>query len=104
MKKVIINEQVWTAQRIKEMMLKHDKALYTGLVKIYSQQNNEEQAFNATLCENGQGFNSCDANILSSMAKQIIKGYKLSPKQLDIARTKMPKYANQLLRMLRATA
>jgi len=103
MKKVIIGEQVWTPQRIKEAMLKYDKALTTGLVKIYQRQNLDEQAFNATLCDNGEGFNSCDANILSSMAKQVLKGHTLTTKQLEIARTKMPKYANQLFRLLKAS-
>jgi hypothetical protein len=57
---------------------------------------------------NGVGFNGRDAAILSSFAKQIMSWeatsnprypQPLSPKQFDLARRMMPKYAGQLARI-----
>jgi hypothetical protein len=76
--------------------LTNDKALFRAIIKIYERQTLDEQEAEETSERNGVGFSGCDANILSSFAKQlIVKGY-LSPKQITIARKKMPKYWKQI--------
>jgi hypothetical protein len=46
------------------------------------------------------GFNGVDAEILTSFAVQIKRFNRLSPKQIEIARKKMGKYARQLQRIV----
>lgn len=79
------------------LLLNNDRALYRGIVAIYRRQTDQEKKSEATLVHNGKGFTGCDAAILSSFAKQLLRGWNLSPKQIAIARKKMPKYAKQLI-------
>ena len=67
-----------------------------GLVRIFNEQTIDEQATHTTRIHNGVGFNAVDAEILSSFVLQIKSGKSLSPKQMAIVHSKMPKYAKQL--------
>jgi hypothetical protein len=71
-----------------------------GLVKIYTLQTSDEQASDTTSHNNGVGFSGCDANILSSFAKQVNAGRNLSPKQMVIVYKKMPRYYRQILQFI----
>ena len=71
-----------------------------GVVRVYENQTQDEQAIEGTVEHNGIGFTGVDANILSSFAKQILKGRTMSAKQSAILFKKMPKYAGQLQRMV----
>jgi len=71
-----------------------------ALVKIYTLQTEDEQASEITNENNGVGFTGCDANILSSFAKQVNAGRTLSPKQMVIVFKKMGKYAVQVSRFI----
>lgn len=71
-----------------------------ALVRLLERQTSDEQASDATCHRNGMGFTGCDANILSSFAKQVNNGRTLSPKQLAIAFKKLPKYANQVISVI----
>lgn len=79
------------------MMNEDDAWLYRGILRIYDRQTQDEQNSEVTAHDNGIGFNSVDATILSSFAKQIASRNFLTPKQKEIARKKMAKYAGQLL-------
>lgn len=81
---------------IKRMIKTNDKWLVKALVTIYACQTENEQASQATFEHNNVGFNGPDSEILSSYAQQYQSKKFLSPKQLAIARIKMPKYARQL--------
>ena len=93
-------ETKWTKEKIKELLLRNDKAVCKGLIAIYNNQTSEEQACQETYCKNGIGFNGVDANILSSFAEFYKERGYLSSKQLEIARKKMLKYSNQLLSLV----
>lgn len=67
-----------------------------GLLRIYEYQTADEQMQEATTLHNNVGFTGVDGTILSSFAKQILKGHTMSPKQMELIFKKMPKYANQL--------
>lgn len=81
-----------------------------GLEVIFEHQTADEQTSETTTHHNGVGFNGVDATLLSSFAKQV-KAWKatpegarrfacpLSPRQLELARKKMKKYAGQLARV-----
>ena len=86
-----------TKEFIKEKLITDQRWLMRGITAIYEKQSYDEQQSEATKEDNGVGFNSIDACILSSFAKQIKAGRTLSTKQLAIAQKKMPKYARQLL-------
>lgn len=77
------------------------------LKTLYKNQTSEEKAILDTREENGVGFNSADAYILSQFTEQILRWeatpeslrqykFPLSPKQLGIAQKKLKKYARQL--------
>jgi hypothetical protein len=68
-----------------------------ALTRIFEMQTAEEQATEDTREHNGVGFTGVDAEILSSFAKQVLKGRNMSPKQMAIIYKKMPKYAKQLV-------
>lgn len=84
---------------LKEQLATRDNQAIKGLLTIYSYQTSEEQSEGYTKEYNGVGFSSIDSDILSSFAEQYhIKGW-FSPKQMNIIKKHMPKYARQLLEL-----
>lgn len=73
-----------------------------ALLKVYEYQTFDEQADGVTRHWNGVGFGGLDAEILTSFAHQYQKKNRLSPKQMDLARRKMVKYAGQIEKVWRA--
>lgn len=94
---------------IKKKLETEIKWTIRGILVIYRYQTNEEKSRHETIEDNGIGFNGVDARILTSYAKQILEWerkdpatrfqYGLSPKQYEIARRKMGKYAKQICRV-----
>ena len=70
-----------------------------GLRRIFEYQTSDERRNQDVRNNNGVGFTTADAYMLSSFAKQLKyrQGYHLSPKQLAYAAHRMPKYARQLV-------
>lgn len=89
----------YTKEYIRDALAASDKWLTRGLLAIYSRQTADEQNSEATLVDNGIGFSGCDANILSSIAKQVQRSGTMSDKQTALVRKKMAKYAGQLARI-----
>lgn len=89
----------WTKEAIKARLEKDDKWLARGLLAIYGRQTAEEQDCGQTVEVNGIGFNGADAEILTSFALQYKERGFLTPKQLEIARKRMLKYAGQLAKI-----
>lgn len=81
---------------IKNMLANNDQWALRGLVRIFENQTDDEQNSEQTRHHNNIGFSGADAEILSSMAKQVIAGRTMSVKQMAIIHRKMPKYARQL--------
>jgi hypothetical protein len=67
-----------------------------AVAMIYTLQTADEQESGTTHNLNGVGFSGCDAEILSSFAKQLAKGRTLSAKQMAIVFRKMPRYWRQV--------
>ena len=82
---------------IREMVGTDQRWAVRALVRIYNNQTEDEQAAEMTNHHNGIGFTGADAEILSSFAKQVLKGRQLSAKQMAILFRKMPRYARQLM-------
>lgn len=84
-----------------------------GLITIFEHQTQDEQNSDTTNQHNGVGFSSFDAEIMSSIAKRainkglknalrnkqpIILGQYFSPREEEIIKKRMTKYAGQLAR------
>lgn len=95
-KSVIVNGKEWTKQKVKELIMRNDKAVIRGISLLYSFQTEEEQYNEETTVNNGKGFSGVDAKFLTSLAKQIEEGRTLTPKQIDSARKRMVHYSGQI--------
>ncbi|QIG70798.1 hypothetical protein EVB91_247 [Rhizobium phage RHph_I1_18] len=92
-----------TKEQVVQLLLTRDAAVERALVVLYGYQTADEQKSDMTSHENGQGFTGADAEYLSKMAKLVIRGVKLTPKQLEAIRGRngkrgITKYAAQLAR------
>lgn len=89
-----------TLKKIKEYIQynlnTNDKWLYRALVKLFEYQTIEEQVFDESRELNRVGFNSTDAQLLSSYAKQYNDKHFLTPKQKEWCRKKIVKYWEQI--------
>jgi SNF2 family DNA or RNA helicase len=79
-----------------EKILTDPTKLKQALLHIYGYQTSEEQVEHSTRDSNGVGFNMIDAEILTSFAEQVVKGWELSDKQYVSLRLRLPKYHRQL--------
>lgn len=83
--------------QIKDLLLTNDMAVQRGVVAIYKRQTESEKAILATTDANGVGFSAFDAEIMSSFAERLLKGWGLTDKQMKWARKIIVKYAGQLM-------
>jgi hypothetical protein len=97
-------KQEITVEYIKQQLASNDRWAQRAVVVIYEKQTASEKTSLQTREANGVGFNMMDAEILSSFAEKLKKGWSMSPKQMAIIHKKMPKYANQLLRIVKGEA
>jgi len=93
-----------TAESIKALLDANDRAVMRALVALYERQTADEQANAHTSHLNGMGFNGYDAEFGTSLAKQVIRGCILSPRQIAAGRKMCKKYARQLAEVANAKA
>lgn len=101
-KSITIKGKEWTKEKVKDLLLRNDKAVKRGLVLLYGFQTFEEQHSDTANTNNGQGFSKYDAEILSSMARQVQNGWQLSEAQINVARKRIVKYAGQIYNYMEA--
>ena len=89
----------WTKEEIKQGINSSDRWLYRGVLAIYAKQTADEKDSSTTRYNNKMGFSACDAEFLSSLARQLLSRGTLSVKQTDYARKCMQKYVGQLCRV-----
>ena len=95
----LTDETKYSKESIKELLHRNQKAVIRGILAIYDRQTRDEQLIHTTIDHNGVGFSGCDAEILSSFAKQIQEGRELSTKQFTLAKKRILKYAGQLAKI-----
>jgi hypothetical protein len=97
---IVMTDKKWTKEEVKAKLESDDKWLVRGLLAIHARQTEEEKTTETTKEQNGTGFNSVDANILTDLVNQYKRtnGY-LSVRQIALIRKKMVKYAGQLTRI-----
>ena len=88
-----------TAEEIKANIATKPNWAERAIVRLAQEQEADELVTQSTSKSNGRGFTSSDAFILTSFYNQLSIGKHLSPKQLEIAYRKLPKYAKQLERL-----
>jgi hypothetical protein len=86
----------YTKQDIIDLLTVNTRAIERAIVVLYTYQTQDEKTAGETREYNNVGFNRLDSGILSSFAEQINRGRRLTPKQLEIAKKKIFKYAGQL--------
>lgn len=83
-------------EAIKKQITSNDTQAIKAMLKVYEYQTADEQEIGIVSEYNGVGFVGADAEILTSFCNQYLtKGY-LSPKQMEIVRKKVGKYAGQI--------
>lgn len=89
----------WTEDEIREKLVAGNRMWIERAVKVIFEKNQtaDEQSAENTRHNNGIGFNGVDGAIMSSFAKQLLKGRHLSAKQFVIAQKKIVKYSKQLV-------
>jgi len=81
---------------LREKIRTKDEWALGALMRLYSLQEQDEQAHHVTKHQNHVGFNSVDAEFLTSLAQQYEHRGWLTEKQMNLARRKLAKYARQL--------
>ena len=89
----------WTKDEIKSKLATDNAWLIRGLLAIYAGQTQEEKTYGMTKEDNGIGFNALDAEILTAFALQYKQFRRLSPRQIELTRKKLMKYAGQLAKI-----
>jgi len=76
----------WDRSSLNDLFMKNDRAVERALIVLFNRQTADEKRTETTRVLNNRGFTAADADILSSLAKQVQRGRTLSPKQLGICR------------------
>lgn len=100
-KQVIVKGKAWDKETLIDLLRRNDKAVERAILLLYSFQTEEEKYAEMTGVKNNKGFNMYDAEVMSSMAKQLQKGIHLTYKQMYIARPKIQKYTGQILNYMK---
>lgn len=99
MSQTVAVERIWTAEEIRENILTRINWLERAISAIHRFQVEDEKQEKQTKYKNSVGFNIADSRLLSSFAESINAGLHLTPEQVEVAKSKMVKYARQLARI-----
>ena len=88
---------MWNQDKIRDLLLRNDKAVERAILAIYHRQTLDEQSTSETKHNNGVGFTGAHARLGTYYAKWLISGKHLSGIHLDKARRMVLHYTKQLL-------
>lgn len=91
-----------TANLFKRIIDQNDQWVERGLITLYNRQTATERQCKGTVSDNGIGFSGADAEFGTSLAEWVLKGRKLSEKQMKYARRIVRKYSGQLVEEARS--
>lgn len=92
------DNDVWTRERVLDLIANSKAATVRALKVIYSRQTDDERAAQTTKHHNARGFNGRDAQVLSDIASKLPRyNNNLTDRQLVLVRTRITKYWRQLL-------
>lgn len=93
-----LTQKEWRRE-LQSLLLSSDKALERAIIRIWEQQTFSEQEAGLAIIVDGVGFNKFDAPLMSKYARQLISTGNLTAYQRKKARSVMPKYWKQLMRI-----
>lgn len=82
---------------LQELVQTNNKALLRAIVVIGELQTPEELDLAETIDHNNWGWGAVDAEFFTTCYFKLLRGESLTPKELTVARNKMPKYWRQLM-------
>lgn len=94
----MILEKVTSKDAMKDTLRTSDVAVKEALRRLYLLQTDEEREGDHPDDLNGLGFNKFDAPILQTLAERLIVYKDLKKDEIVVARSRIVKYANQLLK------
>lgn len=93
-----LTQKEWRRE-LQALLLISDVALERAIIRIWEQQTYSEQETGQAIIIDGVGFNKFDAPLMSRYARQLISTGSLTAYQRKKARSVMPKYWKQLMRI-----
>jgi len=96
--------QRWTSDVIRDKLVTDNRWLFRAILAIYAGQTADERLKMDSVYDNRRGFNKPDARQMTGIALFLESGGELSPKTIEVCRTKMCKYAGQLAKLANAKA
>lgn len=92
--------KIWKQNEIRELLHRSEVARLRGLVQLFYRQTPDEVAGATTLSNNGEGFTTGDAKVLTSYARKLLKNNQpLTDYEAANLAKRMLKYAGQLTRI-----
>ena len=92
--------KTYTKASLINLMNTNDSILIKGLLLIHRYQTQEEKRVEDTIVHNNVGFTGSHGKKMTGIANWYLRNGSISPNQLALVRRRMPKYANQLLRIM----
>lgn len=96
-----LNQKEWRRE-LQALLLSSDKALERSIIRIWELQTYSEQEAGMAIIVDGVGFNKFDAPLMSKYACQLLYTGSLTTYQRKKARSIMPKYWRQLMKISKA--
>lgn len=93
-----LTQKEWRRE-LQSLLLASDEALERAIIRIWEQQTYSEQEAGMAIIVDGVGFNKFDAPLMSKYARQLLYTGALTTYQKKKARSVMPKYWKQLMRI-----
>jgi hypothetical protein len=87
------------ANYFKQKIIENDKWLYRAILALFNKQTSDEKRIGDTKYRNNVGFSGADARLLTYYANYIIRFGQLNEYHKKIARNKILKYSNQLVKI-----
>lgn len=78
--------KTWTKAEILQLLQSNDRAVERALIALYQRQTADEKLAETTSHVNRVGFSPAHAQKFTSFAKQILRGYHLTARQLAFCR------------------
>lgn len=88
----------WNKWSVRKVLANDFAFCRRALLVLYRRQTEDEQAARRTKHDNDRGFNQPDARRGSELARRVLAGGLLEPKEVIEIRTMLWKYAGQLAR------
>lgn len=91
-----------TVAALREKLAGDSRWAMRALVVLYECQTPQEKELEVTAYHNGYGFSACDAEILTSFAKQLSWRPSLTAPQMEVLHDRIVRYAGQIVRLMAA--